>query len=154
MYSRFSHVRFGYLADVLAPGIVLAQILGRVGCTLNGCCYGDPCPLPWGIVYTDPASLAPVGVAVLPTQIYEIVYLAIVFAALLKLKGRFQPDGSIFLIYLSLYSLWRIGIGFLREGSPFLFSLHQAQVIGLIVLAVAIPLLVLRTHRKPPASPG
>jgi phosphatidylglycerol:prolipoprotein diacylglycerol transferase len=117
-----------------------------VGCTLNGCCYGVETSLPWGIVYTHHESYAPLGIAVHPTQIYEIAYNLIVFAVLLKLRGRFKPDGSLFLIYLSLYSLWRVGIDFLREGTPLLFGLHQAQVIGIIVLAITIPILAYRTR--------
>ena len=62
------------------------------------------------------------------------------------LGGRLKPDGSLFLVYLGLYSLWRIGIDFLREGTSFLFGLHQAQIIGIIVLAIAVPLLAYRTH--------
>jgi phosphatidylglycerol:prolipoprotein diacylglycerol transferase len=145
IYSRFSHFRFGYFADLVVPGLILAQALGRVGCTLNGCCYGCETSLPWGIIYTDAESYAPLGVAVQPTQLYEIIYLLIIFAVLFKLRRRFKPEGSLFLIYLSLYSLWRIGIDFLREGTPFLFGLHQAQIIGIIVLAIAVPMLVLRT---------
>ncbi len=141
IYSRFSKFRFGYFADVTAPGIILAQAVGRVGCTINGCCYGLPTSLPWGIVYTHPDSLAPLGVATHPTTVYEIIYNLIVFAVLLKLRGRLKPDGALFLVYLSLYSLWRLGSDFLREGTPFLFGLHQAQVISIIVLAIAIPIL-------------
>ena len=81
-----------------------------------------------------------------PTQIYEIVYNLIVFVVLLRLKGRFQPDGSLFLIYLTLYSLWRLGIDFIREGTPLLFGLHEAQLISIIVLVIAITLLALRTR--------
>ncbi len=146
VYSKFSHFQFGYVADLVAPGVILAQAIGRVGCTINGCCYGVPTSLPWSVIYTHPASYAPLGVAIHPTQPYELIFCLVVFAVLLILKGRFKPDGSIFLIYLSLYSLWRIGIDFLREGTPFLFGLHQAQVIGIIVLAITIPLLVLRTR--------
>ena len=146
IYSRFSHFRFGYFADLVVPGLILAQVIGRVGCTINGCCYGIETSLPWGVVYTQPESYAPLGVAIHPTQVYEIIFCLVVFALLLKLRGRFKPDGSLFLIYLSLYSLWRLGIDFLREGTPFLFGLHQAQVIGVIVLAITIPLLVLRTR--------
>ena len=70
-----------------------------------------------------------------------------IFGVLFKLRGRLQPDGSLFLVYLSLYSLWRFGIGFLREGTPFLFfPLHQAQVIGLIIPAIAIPILAYRVR--------
>jgi len=146
IYSRFSKFQFGYFADVTAPGIILAQAVGRVGCTINGCCYGLPTSLPWGVVYTHPDSLAPLGIVIHPTQPYELIYNLIVFGILLKLKGRLKPDGSLFLIYLSLYSLWRLGLDFLREGTPFLFGLHQAQVIAIIVLAIAIPILVTRTR--------
>jgi phosphatidylglycerol:prolipoprotein diacylglycerol transferase len=146
IYSRFSKVSFGYFADVLAPGIILAQAIGRVGCTLNGCCYGVETDFFCAIVYTNPESLGPIGVPVHPTQIYEIVYNLIVFAVLLKLKGRFQPDGSLFLIYLTFYALWRLGIDFIREGTPFLFGLHEAQVISIIVLIITITLMALRTR--------
>ena len=146
IYSKFSHFQFGYLADLTAPGIILAQAVGRVGCTLNGCCYGIETSLPCAIVYTNPESYGPIGIPVHPTQIYELIYDLIVFAVLLKLRGRFKPDGSLFLIYLSLYSLWRLGIELLREGTPFLFGLHQAQVIAIIVLIIAIPILAYRTR--------
>ncbi|MFC2002939.1 prolipoprotein diacylglyceryl transferase [Chloroflexota bacterium] len=144
IYSKFSNFQFGYFADLAAPGVILAQVLGRVGCTINGCCYGDASDLFCGVIYSHPESYAPLGIAVHPTQIYEIIYLLIVFAVLLIFRGRLKSDGSLFLIYLSLYSLWRVGIGFLREGTPFFFGLHQAQVIGIIVLAIAIPVLALR----------
>ena len=93
--------------------------------------------------FCDPALI---GQAVHPTQVYEIIYILIVFGVLLKLRGRLKPVGSLFILYLSLYSLWRIGIDFLRTGMPFLFGLHQAQVTALIVLAITIPLLALRTR--------
>jgi len=146
VYSKFSKFQFGYLADLIAPGLILAQVIGRVGCTINGCCYGTTCSLPWAIIYTNPDSLAPLGIAVHPTTVYEIIYLLIIFGVALKLKGRLRPDGSLFCVYLSLYSLWRLGIDFLRDGTPFLFGLHQAQVIGIIVLAITITLLALRTR--------
>lgn len=154
VYSKFSNFRFSYLADLLAPGIILAQAIGRVGCTINGCCHGIKAPswLPWGIIYpshpynyyVSPFSLKDVPLH--PTQIYEIIFNLIVFGVLFKLKGRFKPDGSLFLIYLGIYSSWRIGISFLREGTPFLLGLHQAQVIGLIVLAIAIFWLVYKAR--------
>jgi len=146
IYSRFSKLNFAYFADLLAPGIILAQVVGRVGCTLNGCCYGTVCDLPWGITYTDPASLGFGAGVVHPTQIYEIIYLLIMFGIIFMLKNRLKPDGSLFLVYLSLYSVWRLGIDFMREGTSFLFGLHQAQVIAIIVLLIAIPLLATRTR--------
>jgi len=146
IYSKFSKFQFGYFADLLAPGIILAQAIGRVGCILNGCCYGLETSLFCGFVYTNPESLAPLGVAVHPTQLYEIIFNLIVFVVLLKLRGRLKPGGSLFMVYLSLYSLWRLVVGFLREGTPFLFDLHQAQVIAIIVLAITVSLLAYKTR--------
>jgi phosphatidylglycerol:prolipoprotein diacylglycerol transferase len=148
IYSKFSNFQFGYFADLVAPGVILAQAVGRVGCTINGCCYGMEAPawLPWSVVYTHPESYAPLGVALHPTQPYEFVFCLIGFAVLLRLRGHLKPEGSLFLVYLSLYSMWRLGIDFLRDGTPFLFGLHQAQVIGIIVLLIAIPTLVLRAR--------
>ena len=147
IYSRFSKLQFGYIADLIVPGIILAQFVGRIGCTINGCCYGTVTYLPWAIVYTNPDSLAPLGVPTHPATVYEMMYLLGIFGVALALKGRLKTDGSLFLVYLVLYSGWRLGIDFLRNGTTFLFGLHQAQVIAIIVLAIAIPLLVLRTRR-------
>lgn len=155
IYSKFSNFQFGYFVDLVAPAVILAQAIGRVGCTINGCCHGIETNLPWGIIYPSSHYIDGwsyfvdkklVGVAIHPTQPYEIIFCLIVFAVLLKLRGRLKPDGSLFLIYLSLYSLWRVGIDFLRVGTPFLFDLHMAQVIGLVVLAVTVPWLALRTR--------
>jgi len=147
IYSKFSKLDFGYFADLIAPAILLGQaVIGRIGCTLNGCCYGVPTSLPWGIIYTHPDSLGPQGMAVHPTQVYELIFGLVVFGLLVKLRGRFKPDGSLFLIYLSLYALWRVGIDFIREGTPFLFGLHQAQVVSIIILVITISLLAYRTR--------
>ena len=147
VYCRVAKVRIGYFFDLLAPAVVMAQaVIGRIGCTLNGCCYGLACSLPWGIEYTDPASLGFGAGVVHPTTVYEIIFGLIVFGVLVKLRGRFKPDGSLFLIYLGLYAAWRLGIDFMREGNPFLFGLHQAQVISIIVLLIVTPVLVRRTR--------
>jgi len=149
IYSRFSKLKFGYFADLVAPAVIVAQaVIGRIGCTINGCCYGIEAPtwLPWSVVYTHPDSYAPLGIPLHPTQPYELIFGLIVFGILFKLRGRFKPDGSLFFIYLSLYAVWRLGIDFLRVGTPFLFGLHQAQVISIIVLAICVSLLALRTR--------
>ncbi len=146
VYSRFSNFKFGYVADILAPGIILAQAVGRIGCTINGCCYGTATSLAWGVVYTQPASFAPLGIATHPVVVYEIIFNLIAFGVLLKLRGRLKPDGSLFAVYLALYALWRLGSDFMRDGTPFLLGLHQAQVISLVVLAVAIPFMIYRTR--------
>jgi phosphatidylglycerol:prolipoprotein diacylglycerol transferase len=152
VYSKFAKMSFAYFADVIAPGVILSQAVGRVGCLFNGCCYGEETSLPWGIVYTNPESLCPVGIAFHPSQVYEIFWNLFVFAILFKMRGKLKPDGSLFALYLTLYSAWRLGSDFLRSGDTFLFGLHQAQVIAIVVLAIAIPWLVFRTRRKRPGE--
>jgi len=149
IYSRFRKISFGHMADMLSPGIILAQAIGRVGCTILGDDYGFPTSLPWGFVYTSPNSPANMAVGLTPTHpvvTYEIIFNLIVFAILLMLRKKLKPDGSLFLVYLAFYSVWRIGSDFLREGTDFLFGLHQAQVIGVIVLIICIVLIALRTR--------
>jgi phosphatidylglycerol:prolipoprotein diacylglycerol transferase len=148
IYSKVSKFPYSHVFDLIVPGVILAQAIGRVGCTLNGCCYGVPTSLPWSVVYTHPDSIGftasvglPPGWGLHPTQAYEIIFNLIVFGVLLKLRGL-KPDGSLALIYLISYSAWRLGIGFLREGTPFIANLQQAQVLGIIVLAITIPLLI------------
>ena len=142
IYSRFSReTNFGYLADVLAPGVILAQAVGRVGCLINGCCYGDYCDLPWALSYTGPGHPFLIA-SVHPTQLYEIIYNLIIFGVLLSLRGRFRPAGALFAIYLTFYSLWRFGIDYIREGTPFLLGLHEAQVIALVVLAITLTFII------------
>jgi phosphatidylglycerol:prolipoprotein diacylglycerol transferase len=134
---------------MLAPGIILAQAIGRVGCTILGDDTGLPTTLPWGFIYTSPNSPTNMAVGLTPTHpvvTYEIFFNLIVFGILLMLRKKLKPDGSLFLVYLAFYSIWRIGSDFLREGTSFLFGLHQAQVIGVIVLLIAIFLLILRTR--------
>ncbi len=155
IYSRRNKYPFGRVTDLLAPGIILAQLIGRVGCTLNGCCYGTATSLPWGVIYTDPKSEGffasanlPAGIGLHPAQVYEIIYDLIVFGVLFKLRGRLKPDGSLFRLYLILYASWRLAIGFvLREGTSFLFGMQQAQTISIIVLAITVPLMIYRRRK-------
>ena len=143
IYCKITKTKMGYIVDLMAPGIIIAQAIGRVGCLLNGCCYGTPTTLPWGLVYTDPQSFGfNGGIPTHPTVVYEIIYCIIVFAVLMMLRKKLKPDGSLFALYLALYAAWRLGIDFLRDGTPFLFGLHQAQVISIIVLAITVPWMI------------
>jgi phosphatidylglycerol---prolipoprotein diacylglyceryl transferase len=133
---------------MISPGIILSQAIGRVGCTLNGCCYGLESDSWCSIIYTDPNSYGPLGIPVLPTQVFEIIYDLIVFGVLLFLRKKLKPDGALFTVYFALYGAWRFGIEFLRQGTPFLFGMHQAQFIGLIVLLITIPIIVFKVRWK------
>ena len=150
IYLRLSrrHLKnqhFGFYIDLVTPDIILAQAIGRIGCTINGCCYGQPAPdwLAWSVVYTHPNSYAPLSTPLHPTQVYEIIFCLIAFAILLKLRKRLEStEGALFLVYLIMYSAWRFAIGYLRSDIQFILGLSQSQIISLVVLAIAIFLLV------------
>ncbi len=149
LYSLISHrFRFADFGDMIAPGIIFAQAIGRVGCTLNGCCTGIESHSPLAVIYTFPGSYAPLGIPVLPTQVFEIGYDLIVFVVLLILRDRLKPQGALFAVYFALYAAWRFGIEYLRTGTPFLFGMHQAQFIALIVLLITLPIIIIKVRWK------
>lgn len=145
-YCKFSKIKIGYVFDLLAPGVIMAQAIGRFGCLFNGCCYGVETSVPWGLVYTHPDTLAPLGITTHATVAYEIFFNLAVFGILMKLRGKLQPTGSLFVLYLAFYAAWRVGIDFLRSGTPFFLGLHQAQFIGMVILLIAVPWMAIKTR--------
>ncbi len=160
IYMRVKKTPFSNLAgvgDAIAVGAPLAQAIGRIGCTLNGCCYGKPSPFssfPGAVLYTPRDTMPPQywGAPLYPTQIYFLLWNLIVFAVLWYFRGKLKPQGSSFLLYLCLYAAGDFGLRFFRVNDPFLtlgsFSLQQGQVISLVILVVAIPLFIIKIRRS------
>ena len=155
LYTKVRKFPFSSLAavgDALAIGTPLAQAIGRVGCTINGCCFGKPSPFhffPGAVLYT-PRDTVPSqywGVPLYPTQIYFLLWNLIVFTVTWRLRERLKPQGSLFFVYLCLYAAGDFGLRFLRVNEPFLLGLHQGQVISLAILVVAVPWLIIRMRR-------
>jgi len=153
IYCRIRRVPFAPLGDALAPGIILAQAIGRIGCTINGCCYGVSTSLPWAFVWTHSNTIAPPGIPVHPTQVYELLWDLVVFAILWwGLRGRLRQSGSLFAAYLGLYSLGSFLIRFLRgDVSTFAGVFNEGQIISLLAFLVAVGFLVRQyfTARQP-----
>lgn len=130
------------LLDTFAPGVVIGQAIGRIACVITGDSVGQPTSGPFGLAYTSPEAMVPeLGVYYTPTPVYEILMNSAIFLVLWRLRKQPLPDGALFLIYLSLYSVGRFSITFLSRYRDFAFGLNQAQVMSLIGLAVALPLL-------------
>ncbi|MCX6009604.1 MAG: prolipoprotein diacylglyceryl transferase [Chloroflexi bacterium] len=152
IYCWVKKISFWLIGDVIAPGAILGQAIGRIGCLMNGCCYGLPTSLPWGLVYTHPGNYGPpLGGAVHPTQVYHLIWNLIGFGVLWSLRRRLKPQGSLFLLYLALYAAGDLSIRFVRAGEPFrsgmFFNMQQAQLIGIIILVVTVPWLIVRMLR-------
>ncbi|MBI4188522.1 MAG: prolipoprotein diacylglyceryl transferase [Chloroflexi bacterium] len=145
IFTRVKGVPTARYADLVAPGLILAQAIGRIGDIINGEHFSTPTSLPWGVVYTHPDSPAYGRPPTHPAVAYELLMDLLIFAILWRWRERIRPDGSLFLLYLSLYATGRFFLSFLRLDSNTVFlSLNQAQWICLLVLAVTVPLLVWR----------
>jgi len=106
------------IMNSLIPGVVLAHAFGRIGCFLAGCCYGIPTQSFLGIVFPFGESA---GVRVLPTQLYESLFLFILFFFLSKNQ---KIKGKEFSVYLIAYGAFRVVLEFFRgdnRGSLFSF---------------------------------
>ena len=152
IYAWVKKLSFWQLGDVAAPGALLGQAIGRIGCTINGCCYGLPTSMPWAVIYTNPRSYAPLGVPLHPTQIYHLLWNLVAFGIIWGLRRRLKPQGTLFLSYLALYAVGDLGIRSVRAGEPFLFGIQQAQLIGIVILAVTVPWLIIKMWRARSAT--
>jgi len=149
IYTCRHGLPFLRVADLFAPAIPIGGAIGRTTCGLDGMDYGTPTALPWGVVYENPNSFAPVdGISRHPDQFYELVGDLIIAGVLIRLRGR-MPEGALFLVYLVLFSLLRFFVFFVRGNVPdVLFGLKNAQWTALAILAVALPALVTTVHRR------
>jgi phosphatidylglycerol:prolipoprotein diacylglycerol transferase len=110
LYARLKAVPLWKFADILSPSIALGYFFGRIGCLMNGCCYGRECHLPWAISFPAPHETHPVGgsaTPVHPTQIYEALLSLGLYAGLAWLFRRKRFDGQVFASYLVCYAALR-----------------------------------------------
>jgi phosphatidylglycerol:prolipoprotein diacylglycerol transferase len=133
-------------ADVIAPAVALGQFFGRLGCFSAGCCYGKACNLPWAVTFTNPDTLAPVGVPVDPTQIYHALGNLFIFVFLWFFRTRKKFDGQLFCLYILFYAIIRSFIEIFRgdfRGELFFGFLSVAQLIGIIAVPAAVIIMLI-----------
>ena len=141
--------RLPVLLDAAAPGLVLAQAIGRFACIITGDAMGKPTTGPFGFAYTSPNAMVPkLGVYYTPMPVFEIIANLGIFLLLWRLRKRNWPDGLLFLLYLSLYSLERFFLGFTSSYQIIAFGLTQSQIVALFALIVSLPIILrMQIHR-------
>jgi phosphatidylglycerol---prolipoprotein diacylglyceryl transferase len=119
--------------DLIAPFIALGQAIGRIGCLLNGCCYGRES---WAGLYFPILDKV-----LIPTQLYSSLLLLLIFIILRFKQDRKHLPGQILCGYLFLYSLKRFFIEFFRNDSPrIFFGLTLFQILCLAVFCISLML--------------
>ena len=127
------------LADAAAPGVVLGQAIGRLGCLVTGDALGPATDGSWGIVYLNEHAMAPaLGVAFQPTFFYEMLLALTIFGVLWSVRRRLRVDGQLFALYLGLYALGKFALTFLRLETIWLWGLQEAQLVAIGTLVAAI----------------
>jgi len=148
-FCRSRKISLWSLLDAISPSFIIGIAIGRIGCFLNGCCYGKVTGLPWGVVFTS----AHITLARHPSQIYEMLLDLAVFALLLYWQGRKRFEGEVFLFSLLLYSVVRFIVEFFREGLFFFWGLSLAQY-GSILIIVLCLILIARGRKDARAAAG
>src|SRR5271165_335725 len=107
IFMRWKKLPVWRMADILSPSIALGYVFGRIGCLMNGCCYGRECHLPWAITFpvTGESTGVRPGVPVHPTQIYDSLLNLGFYFLLAWLFRRRKFDGQVFAVYLIGYAI-------------------------------------------------
>lgn len=153
LYARKRDISFTRWADIIVPGLALAQAIGRWGNFVNQEVYGSPTDLPWAITI-DPRYRLPGFMdqaTYHPLFLYESIFNLINMAFLLWLPRRFGDrlkDGDVFLSYLITYPVFRFFMEFLRLDHSYVGGVNANQTFMLIIAVAAGGLLFWRHHRE------
>ncbi len=152
VYRRMRPFPLRPYMDVLAPSIAIGTMFGRLGCFLNGCCYGRVCDLPWAVSFPKPSPAwlhhhewrmisegAVRSLAVHPTQIYSAIdglVLLLLLSAFFPLRRR---DGEVFALLIVTYPITRFLIEFLRnDEGAFFAGLTISQIISVALFLTGL----------------
>jgi len=143
-------IKFFAFADAIAPGVILAQAIGRWGNYFNQELFGKPTDLPWALQIDRPNPAIPTGlpdsVTFHPTFAYEMLWNIAAFAILIAVDKKFDLRwGRMFALYLAVYSAGRFWIEGIRiDPSDIYFGLRTNQwssvltfVIGLVIFVIS-----------------
>ena len=143
--------------DLAAPALALGIGIGRIGCFLNGCCFGHECTLPWAVTFPPGSGAADIfpGTAVHPTQIYESLAAFAIVVVLLVVDRRKPFDGFLLTLLLILLAVSRLFVDPLRyypsismllqNGS---ISFTRNQLFGVVVIIASSGVMLYLSRRS------
>ena len=162
VYVRRAKLQVWRIGDAVAPAMALGIGIGRIGCYLNGCCFGLPTHAPWGVKFPPGSYSSYVfpGMPIHPSQLYLVLAGVLLFVALLLLDRKPHFAGYLFWMAVAIDSVLRFGIDFTRyyDTTSFLgkvgglsFNINQILSVGLFLSAMVM--LRVLSRRKAAASP-
>jgi len=148
IYLRIQRVPIIPVGDIVMPFLPLSHAIARIGCFLNGCCWGSPTDMPWGIRYPKrpwgayaqhvsegliPGDAA-ASLAVHPTQLYSAAGLLVIFAVMRYAYKHRSHSGAVMLLYPFLYGILRFIVECFRgdSGRP-LWGMTASQGVALVL---------------------
>ncbi|HOY45001.1 MAG TPA: prolipoprotein diacylglyceryl transferase [bacterium] len=164
LYLRAKKQPILRIADTIIPLFFLGEAITRIGCYLNGCCYGIPCDGPLCVVFPpdSPAGAMYQGIHIHPAQLYSSAYALLVFIIMLVIDRKPKYDGFLLYLFFIFYGVGRFIIDLFRyyESSMILLplgakGLSMNQGISLAFIVIGIFLLVRQGRReRVAAAPG
>lgn len=149
-FIKKHHLDFWKFMDLLAPGLILGQGIGRIGCFFNGDAFGIPTKSVLGVVYQQgtPAYATYGATPLFPAELLEGAGDIVILLILLYLIRRKPFDGLIVLTYFILYSALRFTLEFWRGDSLHtLYNLKAAQLLSLATIVICIAIIFIRRSK-------
>ncbi len=139
LFLNKHHLPILKTGDVVAPMIALGESLTRIGCFLNGCCFGKPTGLPWGMKFPYRSAAGQLQVHLHPTQLYSSLF-GLALAVFLTIRQRKKlKTGRVFGEFLVGYGGFRFSIDFVRyyeNGGN--FWINQAIALGVVIAGILV----------------
>ncbi|MBI3749925.1 MAG: prolipoprotein diacylglyceryl transferase [Chloroflexi bacterium] len=154
LFARRRGISLLTALDIAAPGAAIGQAIGHLGCLIGGDSYGIPTDLPWAVVYRNPASMAPQGVPLHPTQAYEAILLGGLFVVIWLGRERLTRLGAGLTASAYLFGLAviRFGLFFLRDEPAVFLGLKTAQWLGIGIAGLAVVVFIVARHQARPVQ--
>ncbi|MFC1538090.1 prolipoprotein diacylglyceryl transferase [Candidatus Latescibacterota bacterium] len=139
--------------DIIAPSLGIGQFFTRIGCFLNGCCFGKPTESVIGFVFPDNsvAGMYYPGTHLHPSQLYNSLAGLVIFLVLIFMERYKRFDGFLALIYFMMYAVIRFFTDYTRyyDSSLKFYNFTHNQVLGIIVFVIAASIMIYRLKKLP-----
>lgn len=147
IYAYFRKLNMWTVLDILCPSVCIGYAVTRIGCFLNGCCYGIESSMPWAVPMCDSKVMCE------PVQLYSCAISFLMFFLLTKFEFKSKKPGLVFNMYLIFYGVYRFFIEFIRHhiASDYLFwnlSGGQVMALGMVIAGLILYYFRFKNNRR------